>query len=459
MKKLLIAVTVILLVIAVGYSAGIGYYAEKFQANTTFGNVDISNMSLTQAQQVVEDQVKGQAIEITENGQVVGSITLAELDPEFKTEEILTATYNNQNPNEWLAGYFSSSQYDNVLMDTVTFDLQKLNEQLNAMGLNNADRVAAKDAAIDYSESQGYYVTEAEMGNQLDVTQIQEIIVDGIQNGAESVEINQAYVEPTVENDDEKISTIMEQIETATNTQINLTIADQTVTIPQEEIEKWIYFDANNEIVYDQNLIYEYLGTLNDQYATYDKVRQFQSTLEGVVTVEPGTLGWSIDRETETQNIAADLYAGEDVTRQPAIAGSNYISTDPNDIGNSYVEVSVDAQTMWVYKDGQVVVETPIVTGQVGTDTVPGAYSVWDKEENSALTGYNPRTGADYVQPVDYWIPFDDTGQGIHDANWQGEFGGNVYQVSGSLGCINTPPGVMGQVFAAVELGMPVIVH
>lgn len=459
MKKLMIAVTVILVIITVGYSAGIGFYAEKFQANTIFGNVDISNMSLTEAQQVVEENVKQQTIEVTENGQVIGSITLGDLEPEFQTEAVLTESYNNQNPNEWLTGYFTSSEYDNVLMDTVTFDLQKLNEQLNAMGLNNADRVAAIDASIGYSESQGYYVTEAQAGNQLDVKEIQEIMVESIQNGAQSVEINQAYVEPTVENDDEALTSIMDQIERAKNTQINLTIADNTVTIPQEEIEDWIYFDGNNEIVYDQNLIFDYLATLNNEYATFDKPRQFQSTLEGLVTVEPGTLGWSIDRETETQNIAADLYAGVDVTRDPAIVGTGYNIDDPNDIGDSYVEVSVDAQTMWVYKNGQIVVETPIVTGQIGTDTVAGAYSVWNKEEDSALTGYNPRTAAEYVQPVDYWIPFDDTGQGIHDANWQGEFGGNVYQTSGSLGCINTPPGAMVQVFAEVELGMPVIIH
>lgn len=459
MKKLVISIIAILLILTVGYGAGIGYYAEKFQANTTFGSVDISNLTLSEAEAKITEDINSKTFRITENGQEVGTLQLGELNPELSTEEVLTQTYNNQNPNEWLMGYFQSNEYDNALINNVNLDTQLLNQHLAEMGLSNEDRTPAKDAAIEYSEAQGYYVTEAEAGNQLDVQKVQELIVNGIQNGEESIEVNSAYLEPEVEGNDEKIDSIMEQIETAKNTEITLEIAGNMVTIPQDKVEEWIYFDSNNDIVFDEELIYEYLGTLNDEYATYDKPRQFQSTGEGEVTVEPGTLGWSIDRESETQNILADLQAGEDVTRQPSIVGTGYNVEGGDDIGDSYIEVSVDLQTMWVYLDGEIVVETPIVTGQIGTDTVPGAYSIWDKEENANLNGYNPRTEREYNQPVDYWLPFDDTGQGIHDANWQSSFGGNTYQVSGSLGCINTPPEVMSQVFANAYEGMPVIIH
>ena len=36
-----------------------------------------------------------------------------------------------------------------------------------------------------------------------------------------------------------------------------------------------------------------------------------------------------------------------------------------NDLGDVYVEISIDRQTMWCYKNGQVVVETPVVTGDI----------------------------------------------------------------------------------------------
>ena len=39
--------------------------------------------------------------------------------------------------------------------------------------------------------------------------------------------------------------------------------------------------------------------------------------------------------------------------------------TSDNDLGDVYVEISIDRQTMWCYKNGQLVVETPVVTGDI----------------------------------------------------------------------------------------------
>ena len=122
------------------------------------------------------------------------------------------------------------------------------------------------------------------------------------------------------------------------------------------------------------------------------------------------------------------------------------------------MEVDIVNQMMTIYIDGEIALQTAIVTGTPGTNTVPGAYQVWNMEEDSTLVGYNPRTEQDYEQPVDYWIAFDDNAQGIHDASWQPYFGGDAYLQRGSLGCINTPPGVMPEVFNLVYYGMPVII-
>lgn len=460
MKKALIIVLATLVVLGLGYGAGIGYYAEKFQANTSFGNVDISNLSLAEAQERIESDIKQQTVTITENGKELGTFSMADLNAQVNTQAFLEASYNNQDPTQWVMGFLDSVEYDNVLMNHVRIDDVAIETALASVGISNEGRIEAQDATIDYGEGRGYFVVPEEMGTQLDIEKVKELVVAGIQSSSSSVEINQAYLQPEVTTEDETITAVMDQIDQVSNTQITLTIAGNEEVIPKETVLEWMYFDGNNEVVFDQNLIYDWLGTLNDKYATFDDVRQFSSTLQGTVDVPAGTLGWSIDRETETQNIAADLYAGVDVTREPAIVGSGYANSlaGESDIGKSYVEVDMTNQMMYVYVDGARVIETPIVTGQIGTSTVAGAYAVWNKETDTNLTGFNDHTGVDYVQPVSYWIPFDDTGQGIHDANWQPAFGGDIYKTNGSLGCINTPPDVMAQVFEHVTLGMPVIV-
>lgn len=457
MKKTLITVGSLLLVILVAYGAGIGYYAEKFQANTEFATVDVSNLTLPEAQAKVEEVLLNKEITLTENGQEVGSIGLAELNPTFNTEEALTVTYNSQDPNQWLGNFFQSDEFNADLMSNVEIDQENLNQKLSELGLSNDQRQAPENAQINYSQAEGYTVSEAKDGNQLDIEALRRLILDGIQAGEEKIEINQAFLKPEVTSDDEVIGQYMEQIEQAKDTQITLQIQGEEVVIPAEKIESWIYFDANNQMVFDEAMIQEYVGELNEQYSTFLRPRTFQSTLQGEVTVEPGTLGWSIDREAEAAQIAEDLYSGQDVKRETAVVGTGY-NSEGSDIGNTYVEIDIANQTMFIYKDGEQVFQTPVVTGQVGTDTIPGAYAIWDKQENADLRGYNPRTERDYVQPVDYWMPFDDTGQGIHDANWQSSFGGTTYQISGSLGCINTPPEAMATVFELVEVGTPVVV-
>lgn len=460
MKKALIFGLLTLVVLGLAYGSGIGYYAEKFQANTSFGNIDISNLSLAEAQERIEADINQQTVTMTENGKELGTFSMADLNAQVNTQAFLESSYNNQDPTQWLMGFFTSVEYDNVLMNHIRIDDAAIESALANVGISNEGRIAAQDATIDYAEGRGYFVVPEEKGTQLDIEKIKELVVAGIQSGSSSVEINETYSHPEVTAEDEKITGVMAQIDKISNTKITLTIAGSEEVIPKEMILDWMYFDDNNQVVFDEVMIHEWLATLNDKYATFDDVRQFASTLRGTVEVPAGTLGWSIDREGETQAIAADLYAGVDVTREPAIVGTGYANalSGESDIGKSYVEVDMVNQMMYVYVDGARVIETPIVTGQVGTSTVPGAYSVWNKETDTELKGFNDHTGVDYVQPVSFWIPFDDTGQGIHDANWQPSFGGDIYLTNGSLGCINTPPGIMAQVFEHVTLGMPVIV-
>ncbi|WP_458920414.1 peptidoglycan binding domain-containing protein, partial [Escherichia coli] len=105
-------------------------------------------------------------------------------------------------------------------------------------------------------------------------------------------------------------------------------------------IQDWIYFDKDNKIIYDQEKIAEYLKRYNDKYSSYVNPRQFRSTNQGIVTVQPGTLGWSIDRAAEAEQIAVDLAAGKDVERVPIVVGSGYGSAGDG-IGSTYVEVDL----------------------------------------------------------------------------------------------------------------------
>ena len=64
--------------------------------------------------------------------------------------------------------------------------------------------------------------------------------------------------------------------------------------------------------------------------------------------------------------------------------------------GNTYAEVDMSAQHMWYVQNGQVVLETDVVTGEpIPSKITPeGVYSLMWKQPNSVLVGdINPDTG------------------------------------------------------------------
>ena len=209
MKKGLIVTIVTLLLLGIGYSAGIGYYAEKFQANTSFGDVDISNLTLEDAQEKIEKHILNSEVTITENGQEIGSISLEELGAQVDMENSLAQSYYSQDPNQWISGFFSSAEYENVLNNHVYVDSFSIQQALNNLGISNVDRTGPQDASIVYKQGQGYVVEEASTGNQLDAELVAEEMIEAIQTGNNTVELNQAYAQPSVTSEDERIDEAM----------------------------------------------------------------------------------------------------------------------------------------------------------------------------------------------------------------------------------------------------------
>jgi len=137
--------------------------------------------------------------------------------------------------------------------------------------------------------------------------------------------------------------------------------------------------------------------------------------------------------------------------REP-IYDSRGATHDGYDFGQTYIEVDLATQHLYFYKDGQIIIESPLVSGNVSKNhtTPPGLFELYYKQTDRILRG------ADYATPVKYWMPFNG-GIGLHDADWRSKFGGTIYQTNGSHGCINLPPKVAAQVYENAYKGIPII--
>jgi lipoprotein-anchoring transpeptidase ErfK/SrfK len=119
------------------------------------------------------------------------------------------------------------------------------------------------------------------------------------------------------------------------------------------------------------------------------------------------------------------------------------------------VEICISKQEMWCYEDGNLIVDTPVVTGNPNKGNATPSGGVWavdNKQRNATLVGEG------YSAPVDYWIPFNGN-VGIHDLQTRAYFGGTIYLTNGSHGCVNTPYDAVQLIYNTISVGTPVIVY
>ena len=111
-------------------------------------------------------------------------------------------------------------------------------------------------------------------------------------------------------------------------------------------------------------------------------------------------------------------------------------------------------QHLWFYKNGSLVIDGDVVTGNVNNNrsTPTGIYKLKYKQRDATLKGDN------YATQVSFWMPFNG-GIGIHDANWRYAFGGNIYMTNGSHGCVNAPYNLANTIFNNIEENTPVVCY
>ena len=149
---------------------------------------------------------------------------------------------------------------------------------------------------------------------------------------------------------------------------------------------------------------------------------------------------------------ATDIAAAlENGTEEVKLEWGSYPSSDTR------VEVSINDQTLWYIEDGKTIFSTPVVTGGPGHGTDKGVFAVSYKATDVDLKGRND-DGSKYSSHVDWWMPFNGD-EGLHDADWRGSFGGNIYTYNGSHGCVNMPESAAARLFKKVDAGTIVIVY
>ncbi|MGX6962807.1 L,D-transpeptidase family protein [Vagococcus xieshaowenii] len=456
-KAILLLLSGLLIVLAaVGYFLKADYYNNHFLPNTTINTLDVSNLTAVEANQKLVEKADENQFVITDKEKSWKEMRTSSLGVEYDFKQKATDLLAKQNKNTWLLSYLSDHKHTiesnainekvlNSALDELSKEVKQLNEQ----------RTPSKNASIEQTDK-GFQITPEVYGDAINVTAFIKELKNNLTQGKHTIEMEAFVDKPSVTEKDESLTKELEHIHSITKQTVTYHINGETINVPAETITSWVIYDSKEKhATLDQTAVLNYLTSLAEKYNTSSQPTKFASSKRGTVTVPAGSYSWSIATETEAAALTADLTENKSVDRSPAYQGS--ASPDSPLIGNTYIEVDLDNQHMWYYKDGKVVLETDIVSGKPKTLTPHGVFYVWNKERNATLRGTND-DGSKYASPVDYWMPVDWTGVGIHDSDWQPEYGGDLWKTRGSHGCINTPPAIMKQLFEKVEVGTPVLI-
>ncbi|MCD7716922.1 MAG: L,D-transpeptidase/peptidoglycan binding protein [Lachnospiraceae bacterium] len=461
MRKRTIGLLILVLILLVGvlgtYTAISVHYRTHFLENTTINGIDVSDLTVAEAEAKIAEDAESYRLVITGKDEEQATINGAEFDYCFvsngETQELL----DGQNPLGWIFSYFLEGQ--SYSMDTsVTYDVEKLVAAVSAISMMQEDQMAApENAYIALLEDGTYGIIAETEGTLLDTEKVQEAAKTAVDAGKKTLNLEMAecYVTADVTSEDESLLTQVSLYNQYASMMVNYYMSgDVVVSLTSDTFMDWFSLDENNSPAFDYEAVAAWVETLADTYDTIGTYEPFVTSNGETVYVESVTYGWQMDRESETAELYRLLLAGQTEGRSPVWTVSA-LTRGENDIGDTYVEIDYTNQRMWYYKDGELLVETPVVTGNTsaGNASPEGLYYIVYKQQDATLTGET------YETPVDYWMPFYGN-VGIHDADsWRSLYGGTIYVTSGSHGCINTPTAQAQTIYENIEAGTPVVCY
>lgn len=357
-----------------------------------------------------------------------------------------------QNPFLWITALFGKGTA--ALVPQVSFDEALLREVL-------AGRLAPVDEAcalVEIRREGGYTLFDGRK-HVLNFELVCSMVSETLRQGRVSYDISDCYEDLPYTEEMYATLALWEKVEQFQGCRIVYDMGDGELPLTPELVSSFIaldeaggfLLDEMGNLTIDETAVAAFIDSLCQEYDTLGSARDFQSTRGDIVTVEGGTYGNKIDREAELSYLLQALADHADEVHIPVYEKEARVR-GRDDIGDTYVEVDMKEQKLYYYEEGELLLETDVVTGSIsgGHKTPAGVNFVYAMQRDRILRG------PDYESFVKYWAPVN-RGIGIHDASWRGSFGGEIYKTNGSHGCINVPPSVMKKLFDMLEIGVPVI--
>ncbi len=452
-KKILYVVVAVAAIVTLVYLGLALFFTKHFYFNTFINGENYSAGSVNSAQNFVLDTSNHYTLTINGRDGITDTITSADIGLKLEFGEEFQNIIETQDAFLWPFSLFKKCEYT---VDTmVTYSEEAFDNKIDTLCFFEQENIRQPQNAYlsDYTE-EGYQIIPEDKGTVPIRTKIYNAVKESVEILADSVDLDakECYTNAEIVAEDHALQKECDALNQLTGVKITYKFGEDREVLDGSIIKDWLVTDEG-KLDIDPDLVREYVNTLSKKYDTWGKKREFKTTGGETITISEGAYGWWMNRAGEAEALVELIRSGKSEERTP-LYHAQAAQYGENDIGDSYVEIDLTSQHLWVYKDDQLVEETDFVSGNVsrGYNTPVGIYGITYKERNTTLRGAN------YASKVSFWMPFNGN-VGMHDASWRSSFGANIYLTNGSHGCVNLPSKKAEVIYGYVEQGEPVIVY
>ncbi len=446
-----------ILIIFIGYFGMSVYYCDRFMYGTWINGIYCTGQSVAEVNAQLIERTRIEELQLLDDNERIFEVSAESIGYNVDYTSQLERYLRKQNPFLWVDGFFDENKF--TIEPQISYDEKLLEKTIRDSFIVKNALFLPKEVKISRGRN-GYELYDG-MKHVLNVDKVIACAKQCLSERSYNLDLEKAgcYEDLPLTEEMEATVELYHKVVEFQNCNIVYDMGDAKEVLLPSLLADWITLDEDGGFLLDQEgqlivkdgVIEAYIAELAAEYDTYKSTRAFQTTGGKTVKIEGGTYGNQLDQKKEVEYLKKAFADRVSEVHIPAYKQQAYVR-GKNDIGDTYIEIDMTAQKMYYYENGELLIDTDVVTGNMkkGHDTPSGVNYVYKKQRNRVLRGEG------YASPVKYWMPVKGN-IGIHDASWRKEFGGDIYLKNGSHGCINTPYEAVKELYERVEIGVPVV--
>ncbi len=362
-RVLLILITVITAA-AVAYLGIALFFTKHFFFNTIINGENYSVSAVNSVVNGFLDTSSQYVLRIDGRDGVSDTITGADIALRVELGSEFEDIVEGQEALLWPASVFKETEY--TINTMVTYSQEALDKKIDTLCFFESDNIRQpQDAYLsDYMDG-GYQIIPEDKGSVPIREKIRSAVGEAISLLEESVDLDaeECYAGARITSDNRALQKECEERNRFTGVTVTYTFGEETEVLDGSIIKDWITVE-DSVVSLDPELVREYVNGLSRKYDTWGRKREFRTTNGESITMTDGAYGWWMNRAGETQELLEQIQSGKSGERTP-VYHAEAAQFGEDDIGDSYVEIDLTNQHLWVYKDGELVEETDFVSGNV----------------------------------------------------------------------------------------------